>query len=129
MQHPYQIGTVCCALATAMSIVAMSAGLAAADEQALETEVVTATRFNEPDPGIAANISVIFPAHLRNSPAKNLPDVLRTRAGIDVRQLGGAMGRDAKFFTFHDVKIFNARFSRCLIGNVLAIASFLTPDQ
>lgn len=94
MLHPYQIGAVCRVLATATLIAPLSSGLVAA-EQTLETVVVTATRFNDPDPGIAANISVITPADLRNSPAQNLPDVLRTRAGIDVRQLGGAMGRDA----------------------------------
>ncbi len=94
MHHPYQIGIVRRALATATLIVPFFSSLAMA-EQALETVVVTATRFNDPDPGIAANISVITPADLSNSPAQNLPDVLRTRAGIDVRQLSGTMGRDA----------------------------------
>ncbi len=65
----------------------------AADD--LAAVVVTATRFNEVDPGVAANISVITRQDIRNTPAQNLPDVLGTRAGVDVRQLGGAMGRDA----------------------------------
>ncbi len=65
----------------------------AADDPA--AVVVTATRFNEADPGVAANISVITRQDIRNTPATNLPDVLSTRAGVDVRQLGGAMGRDA----------------------------------
>jgi iron complex outermembrane receptor protein len=66
--------------------------LAAAD---LAAVVVTATRFSEADPGVAANISVITRQDIRNTPATNLPDVLATRAGVDVRQLGGVMGRDA----------------------------------
>jgi len=65
----------------------------AADD--LAAVVVTATRFSEADPGVAANISVITRNDIRNTPATNLPDVLATRAGVDVRQLGGAMGRDA----------------------------------
>ena len=65
----------------------------AADE--LETVIVTATRFSEADPNVAANISVITRQDIRNTPAQNLPDVLSTRAGVDVRQIGGAMGRDA----------------------------------
>lgn len=65
----------------------------AADD--LAAVVVTATRFSEADPGVAANISVITRQDIRNTPATNLPDVLATRAGVDVRQLGGVMGRDA----------------------------------
>ena len=66
----------------------------AADKES-ETIVVTATRFNEPDPKVAANISVISRQDILNTPAQSLPEVLSTRAGIDVRQLGGAMGRDS----------------------------------
>jgi iron complex outermembrane receptor protein len=65
----------------------------AADDPA--AVVVTATRFNDTDPGVAANISVITRQDIRNTPATNLPDVLSTRAGVDVRQFGGAMGRNA----------------------------------
>jgi iron complex outermembrane receptor protein len=65
----------------------------AADDPA--AVVVTATRFNDVDPGVAANISVITRQDIRNTPATNLPDVLSTRAGVDVRQFGGAMGRNA----------------------------------
>ena len=66
--------------------------LAADDPAAI---VVTATRFSEADPHVAANISVITRQDIRNTPATNLPEVLGTRAGVDVRQSGGAMGRDA----------------------------------
>ena len=69
----------------------------AADAQPAHSDavVVTATRFSEPDSGVAANVSVITRQDIRNTPAQNLPDVLSTRAGVDVRQLGGAMGRNA----------------------------------
>ena len=59
------------------------------------TVTVTATRFSQIAPDVASNISVISRDDIRNTPARNLPDVLGTRAGIDVRQLGGALGRDA----------------------------------
>lgn len=78
--------------ACAASLVSPCASFAADDPAAV---VVTATRFSEADPGVAANISVITRQDIRNTPATNLPDVLSTRAGVDVRQLGGAMGRDA----------------------------------
>ena len=78
--------------ACAAILVSPCLSLAAED---LAAVVVTATRFSEADPGVAANISVITRQDIRNTPAQNLPDVLSTRAGVDVRQIGGAMGRDA----------------------------------
>ncbi len=81
------------AIAACAAILASPCLSLAADDPA--AVVVTATRFNEVDPGVAANISVITRQDIRNTPATNLPDVLSTRAGVDVRQLGGAMGRDA----------------------------------
>jgi iron complex outermembrane recepter protein len=78
--------------ACAASLVSPCLSHAADDPAAV---VVTATRFSEADPGVAANISVITRQDICNTPAQNLPDVLSTRAGVDVRQLGGAMGRDA----------------------------------
>ncbi|HNH90976.1 TonB-dependent receptor [Accumulibacter sp.] len=86
-----------CAASAALLVISgvvTSSGLHAA-EQELAPVVVTATRFSEADPRIAANISIISRQDIRNMPTQNLPDVLRTHAGIDVRQLGGAMGRDA----------------------------------
>lgn len=67
----------------------------AADAQS-DAVVVTATRFVEADTGVAANVSVITRQDIRNTPAQNLPDVLSTRAGVNVSSLGGAMGRNAK---------------------------------
>lgn len=69
---------------------------AIAAERESEIVVVTATRFSEADPAVAANISVITRQDIRNSAAQSLPDVLSTRAGLSVSQLGGAMGRNAK---------------------------------
>ncbi|MFA5241860.1 MAG: TonB-dependent receptor [Sulfuricella sp.] len=55
--------------------------------------VVTATRFDA-KPRVPANISVITREEIRNSPALDLPDLLKTRAGIGVRPLYGHMGID-----------------------------------
>lgn len=57
--------------------------------------IVTATRFDEADPQVAANISVISAQDIRNTPATNVPDLLKAAAGIEVRPLYGAMGIDA----------------------------------
>ena len=78
--------------ACAASLVSPCIAFAADDPAAV---VVTATRFSEADHGVAASISVITRQDIRNTPAQNLPDVLSIRAGIEVRQIGGAMGRDA----------------------------------
>jgi iron complex outermembrane receptor protein len=80
---------------TLASLGLLAAFSASAADQPSAAIVVTATRFAEADPGVAANVSVITRQDIRNTPAQNLPDVLSTRAGIDVRQLGGAMGRNA----------------------------------
>jgi iron complex outermembrane receptor protein len=68
---------------------------ALAAEKEFETVVVSATRFSEADPDIAANISIITRQDIRNTPAQNLPDVLSTQAGVNVTQLGGSIGRNA----------------------------------
>jgi iron complex outermembrane recepter protein len=59
------------------------------------TVVISATRFAESDPSIPANISVITREDIRNTPATNVPDLLKATAGIEVRPLYGAMGIDA----------------------------------
>ena len=69
---------------------------ALAAEPPADAVVVTASRFSEPDSGVAANVSVITRQDIRSTPAQNLPDVLSTRAGVNVSALGGAMGRNAK---------------------------------
>ncbi|HEX4583677.1 MAG TPA: TonB-dependent receptor [Burkholderiaceae bacterium] len=64
----------------------------AGDDQVV---VVSATRFAESDPHIPADISVITRQDIQNTPATNVPDLLKAAAGIEVRPLYGAMGIDA----------------------------------
>lgn len=87
MSRPIRI--IALALCSAFSSVASHA---AVDDY---TVVVTATRFPEPAAGIAANISVITRADIERSSARNIPDLLNTVAGLDVRPLYGSMGIDA----------------------------------
>jgi len=80
-------------IAACSASMAISCSSLAADQ--FDAVIVTATRFSEVDTSVAVNTSVITRLDIRNTPAQNLPDVLSTRAGIDVHQIGGAMGRDA----------------------------------
>lgn len=67
-----------------------------ADETMSEAIVVTATRFSDTDPSVPSNISVITRQDIRNSPARSVPELLGSNAGVFVSQLGGgALGRDA----------------------------------
>ena len=68
-------------------------GLAVAEDEA--AVIVSATRFAEADPRVPANITVITRGDMRDTPATNLPDILRTAAGVDVRTLYGSLGVDA----------------------------------
>ncbi|MBI3901553.1 MAG: TonB-dependent receptor [Nitrosomonadales bacterium] len=67
----------------------------AATDNTLDEVVVTAKRFSENALKSASNVIVITADDIRNSPAMNLPDVLKTVAGIDVRPIYGNMGIDA----------------------------------
>lgn len=86
--HPF---TQRAALALALSALC-SATTRAADEAMV---VVTASRFDQADPRVPANISVITREDIRDTPALGLPDILKARAGIDVRTLYGSLGVDA----------------------------------
>jgi iron complex outermembrane receptor protein len=57
--------------------------------------IVTATRFADTDPRIPANISVITKRDIAEMPSATLPDILKARAGIDVRSVSGSLGIDA----------------------------------
>ncbi|WP_334157034.1 TonB-dependent receptor [Oryzomicrobium sp.] len=81
-----------CALPASLSLIA---GTVRADDEILSPVVVTATRFATPDPRIPANISVITKEDIRNTPGLSLPDVLATRAGVNVVPLYGPLGIDA----------------------------------
>lgn len=82
------------------SLLAAALGSLALNVQAdtgyqLDDIVVTATRFADADPRIPANISVITRQEIRSTPAMNLPDLLGTRAGINVASLYGQMATNA----------------------------------
>ena len=62
---------------------------------ALDPVIVSATRFAEADPKVAGNISVINREDIQRSPARNLPDLLKTSAGINVTPLYGTLGIDS----------------------------------
>lgn len=80
------------AVAVALAFAFQPAIATVEDEAAI---VVTATRFQDADPRIPANITVITSEEIRNSPAVDLPSILRNHAGVDVRSLYGSLGMDA----------------------------------
>lgn len=80
-----------CALAAAL----LATFQVQAADAALDTIVVTATRFDASDLAVPANVSVISADDIRNAPAANLPDLLAQRAGVDVRSLYGSKAADA----------------------------------
>lgn len=55
----------------------------------LEEVVVTATRQEEAISSVPANISVITEEEIQNSPARDVPDLLRTEAGVHVSDISG----------------------------------------
>ena len=79
----------------AAAAVATVVAIQAQAETQLPPVVVTATRFAEADPRVPANISVITSEDIATSTSLDLPDLLKSRAGIEVRPLYGAMGIDA----------------------------------
>ncbi len=62
---------------------------------ALDPVVVTATRFSESDVKVPANVSIITGVDIRNTPARDLPGVLKGSAGLEVRALYGGLGIDS----------------------------------
>jgi len=80
------------ASALSLSALLLSPSAGAQDEAAI---VVSATRFAEVDPRVPATVSVITRDDIRATPALDLPALLRTRAGVDVRTLYGSLGIDA----------------------------------
>jgi iron complex outermembrane receptor protein len=82
--------------AAALAIAALFHQTVLADANADEAAViVSATRFAEADPRQPANITVITREDIRNTPAFDLPAVLRNHAGVAVRPLYGSLGVDA----------------------------------
>lgn len=64
-------------------------GLAAVSAGPLEEMVVTATRYPKQLDSIPANVSVITAEEIENSVARNIPDLLRTQAGLHVTDITG----------------------------------------
>jgi iron complex outermembrane receptor protein len=65
--------------------------LVAAEDETIKIGevVVTATRYEEKLSDVPANITVISENDIQNSTAQNIPDILRTSAGIHVTDVGG----------------------------------------
>jgi iron complex outermembrane recepter protein len=80
------------AVAAALAI-AFQPVIAAVEDEAVI--VVTATRFLEADRTVPAHVSTLTRADIAATPASSLPDLLATRAGIDVRSLYGNQATDA----------------------------------
>ena len=76
-------------------LVTCTAPLRADDARDADVVVVTATRFAEPESRLPANISVITRDDIRNSPARDLPGILKSNAGVVVRALSGSLGIDS----------------------------------
>ena len=79
-------------LAIALAI-AFQPAIAANDDEAVI--VVTASRFLATDRTVPANVTTISRAEIVATPAASLPDLLATRAGIDIRSLYGNQSADA----------------------------------
>ena len=75
-------------LAAALSV-AFLAPAHAETSDTLDPVVVTATRFSEPESRLPANISVITRDDIRANPARDLPGILKSSAGVVVRSLIG----------------------------------------
>ncbi|MEW6585014.1 MAG: TonB-dependent receptor, partial [Nitrospirota bacterium] len=65
--------------------------IASAQEEpfTLDEVVVTATRYKEPVSSVPAHITVITEEDIQNSPAKDIPELLRTEVGIHVNDITG----------------------------------------
>jgi iron complex outermembrane receptor protein len=80
-------------IAAAIAVLGLSHHAIAAEDEAVV--IVTATRFADADPRVPANISVITKQDIAALPSATLPDILKARAGIDVRSTAGSLGIDA----------------------------------
>ena len=81
------------ALAIASLFNPLAHGSTSADEALI---VVTATRFPEAEIKTPANVTIINREEIRQTSAANLPDLLRTRAGVESIPLFGSMAASTK---------------------------------
>lgn len=77
------------------SLFATSAAMAQEQLALLDSVIVSANRFVESDARVPATVSVISREDIEHSPARNLPDLLKNSAGLNVVPLYGNMGIDA----------------------------------
>lgn len=80
-----------------LGLIALATHSAFAAETQIQSAdvIVTADRFPEAESLVPASISVITRADIENTPALGIPDILKTRAGIQVNSLYGSEGIDA----------------------------------
>jgi iron complex outermembrane receptor protein len=91
-EYPMTIHLPRTALAVALTIAFQPAIAAVEDEAAI---VVTASRFLASDRTVPAHVTTLTRTDIAATPAASLPDLLATRAGIDVRSLYGNQAADA----------------------------------
>lgn len=65
------------------------AGTAEREAHKMGAVVVTATRYEEAISSVPANVTVISEKDIENATARDIPDMLRTVAGIHVNDIGG----------------------------------------
>jgi iron complex outermembrane receptor protein len=68
---------------------APSYSVAADPQTSFDEIVVTASRYDENVANVPANVTVINEERIRNSTAQNIPDLLRTEAGVQVSDMSG----------------------------------------
>lgn len=82
-------------LAGLLATAAAPSAIAAESAHSMDSVVVSATRFPETQAPTTGHTSIITKEDIRNTPAISIPDVLRTRAGINVSNFYGNQGIDA----------------------------------
>jgi iron complex outermembrane receptor protein len=80
--------------AIALAVASLSQPVFSADTEAPEV-IVSASRFAEASTLAPANITVISREEIRSTPAMNLPDLLRSQTGLNVRSLYGQMATNS----------------------------------
>lgn len=81
-----------------LSILAAFSGTALADEANLQPEiVVTATRFTQTVDDTLADVSVITRDDIEASATRDISDLLRLQAGVDIARTGGPGGQTSIF--------------------------------
>ena len=72
-----------------MTLCAASAAFAGGEPVKIKEVVVSATRYVESLTSVPANTSIISKEEIQNSTAQNIPDLLRSAAGMHVNDIAG----------------------------------------